>query len=1161
MRRFAIAKLREIIVKHSQVSRIFILGLLFLAFAVALSAQEATIVGTVTDPSGAAIPGVQITVTNNETGQIRHEVSNDAGQYVVPSLANGKYSVKAEASGFKTAEQKDVVLNVGDRARVDIALQVGETRESVNVEAAATRVQSDSSEVSEVVTGQQVTELAANGRNMVSLAALIPGASSSVPAFNGPSAQGSNFILSFNGQRPDHNLWMADGGEDYDRGSGGKFEIMPSIDAIAEFTTLTSNYAADYGLNSGATLSVVFKSGTRDFHGGMWEFFRNDALDANNFFFNSVPSNAGKPPAELRYNVFGFNIGGPVLLPHYNKDRNKTFFFYNEEWRRQIVGGVFSTASPDAAMDGGVFPSSMPIKVPTALNATELARFTALGLVPGQPFPNNTIPASLISPLATAFIATGAFNPPNTTSNGVPTFIGGGNAPTDVGEQIVRIDHQFSDKFWIFGHWVSEQLSQTYGTSLWSGDSFPSVGSVFGNPTWAGVIHATYAINPNMVNEVAFNANGNTIDVTPDGIYQRTTAVNPPRLFTGPDADNRLPAINLSNGIGATYDVSNYPWTNGYKNYEIREDLSWNHGRHSFKFGGLYMFATKYQQLFGDTQGNFSFNGTYTGIGFADFLLGYASSYNELAVQDSGHWANNTMAAYVKDDWRVNNRLTLNLGLRWEGIPHTYEQNHRMSDFYPNLYNPADAGIVSPTTGLISPGSPGLAPGVGAASALQLYQNGMGITGVTAGAPNDIVNNGWNNWGPRLGFAYDLTGNGKTVVRGGFGIMYERVQGNDVYNMGPNVPFSASPTVSNVYFNNPAVSLLTGTAAATPITTSSITGENQTNYRNPTSDQWSMGVQHELWHGVVASVSYVGNVGFHQSEASDINAPLYSTSNLAQRLQVIAGTLNVDAIRPYQGYDAILMYDDGGRSKYNGLQTELRMQATHGLTLQVGYTYSKAYDTSSGVAVNGNSGDLDNLSNPYNRAYDWGLSSNNRTNIFFTDYVYNIPIFAHSSNKAAKTLVGGWTLSGVFTADSGVPYTATLGGNTLGMGGDVTNRPNQSGAVSTVGTINEWFNVSAFTDPTLGLFGTAGKDTITGPGRWNFDTSLFKDFSGIKWWNPEGATLEIRFETFNTLNHTQWNGLSTTASFNSAGQINNNFGAITSAFDPRVIQLGAKFLF
>jgi len=1131
-------------VKQARLRQSLLLCILALAFAFSATAQEATIVGTITDQSKATIQGANIIITNIETSAVSRTVSNEAGQYTAPSLPNGKYNVKAEAAGFKAGLQNGIILDVGAHARVDFQLQVGETKESVTVEAEALQVQSDSAEVSELVTGQQMSQLATNGRNLVNLAALSPGVSSTVADFNGPSAQGSGFSISFNGLRPDHNVWMVDGGEDYDRGSGGKFNIMPSIDAVSEFRMLTSNYSADYGLNSGATLSLVFKSGTKDFHGGAWEFFRNNDLDAANFFTNA----AGAKPAELRYNVFGFNIGGPVILPHYNHDRNKTFFFYNQEWRRMIQGGTNTVQTPTTAMENGIFPSNIPITVPTAaaVNPAELARFTSLGLVPGQPFPNNTIPSSLISPLSTAFMGLGIYPSPNTTSGGFPAFTGGANAPTYVGEQIVRIDHHFNDKFWIFGHWVSEQLSQTYGTSLWSGSNVPTVGDVFGNPSWSGVVHATYTISPTLVNEAAFNYAGNNINISPTGIYQRTTAVNPPELFSS-NALNRLPGVSISGaGLNNDYDASNYPWKNNYTSYQGRDDVSWNHGRHSFKFGVQDMFNVKNQELFGDSQGAYSFNGTYTGAGFADFLLGYAATYNELAVQDSGDWHSQTVALYAQDNWRVSNRLTVNLGLRWEGIPHTYEVNDRMSNFYPQLYNPADAGVFLPNSGNLSPNSPGLAPGVGGASSLLLYQNGIGIQGKN-GAPADIVQNHWNNWGPRLGFAYDPLGDGKTVMRGGFGIMYERVQGNDVYNMGPNAPFSASPTVSNVYFNNPLESLETGNAATAPITTTGITGESQYDYKNPTSYQWSMGVQHEVWHGAVAQVSYVGNVNTHQNDAVDINAPYYSSVNLAQRLEVAAGTIPVDTIRPYPGFGQILMYENVGRSKYNALQAEFRMQAQKNLTLQFAYTYSKTYDDSTGVAVNGSEGDLATVSNPYNRAYDWGLSSYDRPNIFIADYVWNIPVF-QNSNGAVKTILGGWTLSGVVTAESGLAYTETMSNAGLGMGGNVTQRPDLAGSLSYPQTQTQWFNPAAFTAPAAGVFGDEGKGVIRGPGRDNWDVSLFKDFSF-----GERAGLTFRFESFNTFNHTQWNGLNTT--FGSGA------GAITSAFDPRVLQLGVKFHF
>jgi hypothetical protein len=788
----------------------------------------------------------------DSTGSV---TTNNVGQYVVPDVHIGHYTARAESPGFKVAEQRDIVLNVGDRDRVDFRLDIGSAQESVNVEATAVAVQTDSGEVSDIITGQQVSQLATNGRSIYSLATLTAGASSNMVDFQNAVPVGGDATVSFNGLRVSHNLYMVDGGEDYDRGGSGNISIMPSVDSIAEFRALTSNYSAEYGLSSAGTMTMQFKSGTKDFHATAWEFLRNDALDANNFFFNS----AGKTKPELRFNLFGFNVSGPVVIPKiYNKDRNKTFFFYNMEWRKLVQGGVLNQTVPLPGTYGGVF--NTPINVPAAnkLSPDLLQKFTSLGLTPGAPFPNNTIPASLLDPNAQALLQAGIFPAPN---NGTQ-FVGGAKQPTDVREEIVRIDHQFTDKFWIFGHWVDEQITQTYGTSLWSGSNVPTVSTVFGNPSYSGVIHATYSVSPTLLNEASFNYNGNRININPTGLVARPSGLNIPELFTGNNLD-RIPSIALQGSTGTNFDIASWPWNNKADDYQVRDDISWTKGAHQLKFGGSWALYKKVQDLFGNTQGSFGFNGNYTGNDFADFLLGLSNSYTELAVQDNGYWNNASWALYFQDNWRVNRRLTLNLGLRWDGIPHTYEANNRMANFYPSLYDPTKAAIILPS-GTISPNSPGLGVSPNPIlNGVQFYLNGMGIAGQN-GIPTGLVDNHWAAFGPRLGFAYDLTGEGKTVIRGGYGIMYERIQGNDMYNAGPNIPFSSSVTFNNVALSNPNLSLLTGQTLTAPITVGSITGLSVTDYKNPASYQYSIGVQREIAHGSVVSVAYVGNTNRHQ---------------------------------------------------------------------------------------------------------------------------------------------------------------------------------------------------------------------------------------------------------------------------------------------------------
>lgn len=1128
-------------------------------FSLAAMAQQATIVGTVSDPSGAAVPNVKITITSKESGAVRDFQSNGDGQYVAPDLNIGHYSIRAEAAGFKVSEKKDVVLQVGDRDRIDFQMQVGGAQETVTVEADPVRVQTESGEQSNVITGQQISQLAVAGRSMYQLAALVPGASSQIGA-GGMSAGevntpvGGDASVEFNGLRQNHNIYLLDGGEDDDRGGAGGMSIAPSSDSIAEFRTLTSNYSADYGLSSAGTMTMVLKSGTNTLHASAWEFNRNDAFDARNYF-NPAPQKV----AELRLNVFGFNVGGPVTLGKlYNPERKKTFFFYNMEWRRLIQGGLTNQPVPNTSTYGGNFGSQV-VNVPTAaaVSASVLAQncpgdVLPAGVVQGSPFPNNTIPSCMISPNSTALLGAGIFPGANTVdANGKPVFIGGNNSPTNLKEEITRIDHNLTSKVSVFGHFIAEQVSQGFGVSQWSGANVPTVGDTFGNPSYSAVVHVTDVISSTLLNETAFNYNGNRINIVPfagSGLKSLTlpsgyNATNS-RLFTGPNNDNRIPNIDLNGSIGTHFEISSWPWHNKADDYQVRDDLSWTKGAHQLKIGGSWALYKKVQDLFGQTQGAFNFDGTFTGSDFADFLLGDAKGYTELAVQDHGFWNNVSWAAYFQDNWRVNRNLTLNLGLRWDGVPHTYEANNRMGNFYPSLYNPADAAIVL-SNGTISPKSPGLGTSPNPILAnVPLYLNGIGTPGQD-GVPKGLVNNHWLNFGPRIGFAYDLTGSGKTVVRGGFGMMYERIQGNDMYNAGPNIPYSLTVNNNSVTFENPKILLDSGTAQTQPINPASITGLAVNEYKQPVSFQYSAGVQRQLNARSVLAISYVGNQNRYQNDYREANLP-----NESYLAALIGGAQYTTAPGlPYPGYHSIDLSTNEANSHYNGLQVDLTSHLRD-LTLRAYYTLSRTIDPTTGGS---GGGDLANVSNPYlGWKYDSGPSGYDRTNNAAVNFIYDIPFLRNSSNHFLKSTVGGWEVSGIVTMTSGLPINPTLTGGQSGNGlPNATNRPNLSSSVSYPHKVGQWFNTNAFAMPAMGDWGTAGFNSLRGPGRDNWNLSLFKSFVLSE---ARGSRFEVRAESFNTWNHTEFNAVS-------SGLGSSNFGQVTSAFDPRVFQFGGKLYF
>ncbi|OLB29423.1 MAG: hypothetical protein AUH13_15900 [Acidobacteria bacterium 13_2_20CM_58_27] len=1154
-----------------------ILGISFQAFG-----QEATMVGTVTDPSGSVIAKAKITAKNAETGLVHSITTNEAGQYVLPDIHIGHYDVKAEATGFKAAEQKGIVLQVGDRARVDFQMQVGASSETITVEATPIRVQTDTGEVSNLITDQQLSQISTNGRSIYVLAGLTAGASSNITGLlNVPVGGDSN--VSFNGLRSAHNIYLLDGGEDLDRGGSGNMSIAPSSDAIAEFRALTSNYSAEYGLSSAGTMTMVLKSGSSSLHASAWEFNREDGFDARDFF-HPAPSTKTK----LRMNIFGFNVGGPVTLGHlYNPDKKRTFFFYNMEWRKYIIGAGSNQTVPDPATYGGDFSSltSHNIIVPSSSRVAPSVLFANCpggtappGITQGSAFPGNKIPSCMVNPNATALLGAGMF--PSTglanVSDGVGTFRGGSGVPTDLKEEVVRIDHNFTSRFSVFGHFVAEQISQGYATAQWSGDNLPTVGDTFGNPSYSGVIHTTYTINPSLINEVAFNYNGNRINIIPfaaNGLkslslpsgYDSTTS----RLFSGPNNLTRIPNISLDGQSGANFQISSWPWKNKADDYQIRDDVSWAKGAHQFRFGGSWAIYKKVQDLFGTTQGAFSFSGkapSYTGDSFADYLLGLPQSYQELGVQDHGYWNNVSWAAYVQDNWRATHRLTLNLGLRWDGAPHTYEANNRMGNFYPSLYDRAMAAtftgsqhgntICGPTDSAATGCPGGASPGLGSSpnailAGVPLYLNGIGIPGQN-GVPKGLVDNHWASFGPRLGFAYDLNGRGKTVVRGGFGIMYERIQGNDMYNAGPNIPFSLNVTLNNTTFTNPSLAINTGTAATRPINPASITGLDRADYKNPASYQYSLGVQRSLSSKTVLSVAYVGNTNRHQNDYRNINLPTQSAlpSLIGTPYQIATGLT-------YPGFTQMTMSENEANSHYNALQVDLNSQIKD-LQLRVLYTYSRTIDSSTG----GSSGDLANVSNPYaGWRFDLGPGGLDRTHTFVTNFIYDIPVFRHSSSRLVNSTLGGWEVSGIVTIESGLPINLSAGtGVSDFLGSGASSRPDLVGTISYPHTpvtctptchqeIQYFANV--FAAPAKGTWGNLGHNALRGPGRDNWDMSLFKNFTLSE---SRGSRFELRLETFNTWNHTQFQNIDT-------GLGDNRFGQFTSAYNARILQLGGKIYF
>jgi hypothetical protein len=1179
------------------------LAMMIVALAPRVWAQDnATITGNVADSSGAVVPNATVDFTNLATGQVRETVSNSVGEYRVVNLAIGTYTLTAAAGGFEKFTRTGIIVNVAQTLEENIRLAVGSAAQTVTVAADALQVQTETSEVSTLISGEQVQQLSTNGRNIVQLAALGMGVANNLSSFGGINALTSANGISFNGTRTTHNVYLLDGTELNDRGCGGCYMVLPSQDSIAEFQTLDSNYSPDYGIGSGGTITMVIKSGSRKYHGEVYEYNRNTAYNANDYFNKQ----AGRARPEFMLNEPGGNIGGPLYIPHvFNEDKTRTFFFFNEEWRRLIQGAApalystimtsnFPTAGQDLSYTPYVANPVIPVVPNLPGNAAYTMLETGLGLTPGAAFPLNEngtyrIPRQMLDPNTVAEANSGIFPKPN-LANGYQ-FTASPAAPNYVREDTLRIDHAINSKMQLMGHYVHDAVNPTFIPPLWAG-GYPTVGTTMLNPSYTATIKLTQTYSPNILNETAFLYSGNKILLLPFGVG--ATNIKLPSSWSATsyfpvanNVGNDLPAITFSGKpFGATATESYWPWRNGYEGFEYRDDLSWTKGRHQFKFGAGVLHDYKNQQLQANTQGTANFsssNANFSGDAYVDFVLGLANSFTQLQFLSDKHWVNNNYNGYVNDNWHFNQRLVLNLGMRYDGLPHAFERYNQFANFVPAFYNTTLGNPVVKATGTLNPSSLSTftcSTMRCATNGEQFYLNGLAEAGV-GGFPRGNVTNRYLTWEPRIGFAYDIEGNGRTVIRGGAGMFYERVQGNDVYNAALNPPFAYQPSGNNVMFSNPNTSALTGatTNQSFPSTMTTI----KYNYPPPGTADYSLGVQRQIAPSVIAVVQFVGSDGWDQNNDRQINvlpssssdptcAPtgalagiVTSSSPYCDRALVATGA-NANPYRNFPGFNNINQEENETTFNYNSLQAGLRMDNKHGLTTQLSYTWSHNID----IGQN----DLAGLTAPYNAKYDKGSDAGlDRRHIFNASYVYALPFFQKSSNFAAREVIGGWSISGITAAETGSANNITLTGvDTVGYGAG-GNRPN---LVSPVVYLNpkssaglgagHYFSKASFATPatpwpnpanpggivsTTNGYGTARKDTVRGPGFQHWNLSLFKT---IPLTPGEGTKLELRFESFNTFNHTNFTGIDSSSG-------DGNFGSVTSDFDFRVLELGGKITF
>ena len=1157
-----------------------IVTLLLLGFASTTFAQDVTarIDGVVSDPAGAVVTQATVTLTNTNTGEVRTVQSDDNGSYTFTLIQPGTYDLSVKAGGFKEYLSKGLQLSVNDRKTINVPLETGAVTESVTVTTEAPLIQTTPT-VGDVVENRRVVELPLNNRNFMQLLTLVPGVTSSGTSEIGIGL--TNVVdFSVNGTRRNAINFLVDGVSNTDVGSGITLLTIPTVDSIQEFRVITSIPGAEFGKSGGGVVNLVTRGGGQDFHGTFYEFLRNDKLNANSFFNNTsgtfgpndqqvklglnAVGDERVPRPKLRYNNFGYLVSGPVTIPGlFNENRQKTFFLFSQEFRRIIRA------------PSNISPVTVPSLLERSGNFSEAGNAQIIDPTTGLQFPGNIIPPGRINAISQSLLD--LIPLPNVPSTNLARAANRFAATTpniqNTRQETVRIDHNFTSMHRLTGRYTRDLSDTRELGGLFFNEAFPDVATT--DTTVPGdvlAISLTSSFGARVVNEFVFTFSGNKITTDLVGRYNKDFSVPNAELF--PENNSGLPPVIDITGValstqptigsGQLFDVK-------YRNWNPKDNVTMIHGNHTIKTGFDVSWESKDENAASLTQGRYGFTGLQTrtsgvtsGIGFADFLLGRASSYSEPERDVTEHLRFGRTEFYVQDTWKVKPNLQLDYGIRYYRFRQPIDENDVLATYLPELYNPTHAPTCSTPTCQ------------NFVTSTFDVTNGFAYAAVNSPFGRRVQQKDTNDWGPRIGFAWDPWNNAKTVFRGGYGIYYDQALiGIVEQNSFTTPPFnnSNSPTgtvAAPIPFGNPA--------PANPLTRGNLGTVNATTdpWVTPIIQQWSFGVQHEVFRNGLVEVSYAGSAGNHLIRPVDINAP--TPAEIVAASVGIAGcdtTLSAsnnpanctNRARPFRGFGSIVDRQTSATSRYHGLLSSFRLRPTRGITAQLSYTFSKNLTD----ATN----DRDAVDVPQirtNLQLERAVSRLDRPHVFVASYVYEVPTF-HSGFAASgvgKALLSGWEIAGITTAQSGLALNRVVQGAVTvparGTRPNIVSDPSENIPDNPTGGIPYGFNPFAFQTTLTGQIGNSPRSPFRFPNQFFTDLNFTKNFRFT-----ERYRLQFRAEFFNIFNKTIFNDVfqtipdraPTDPAFNSIQNLANvsQFGQFFATRDPRQIQFGLKFSF